>query len=101
MTNQFKFGDRVQDADGKQFVFLRGFLSSCTVGGDDGRTYTYLTNQLHPIHHPDTVRLNWLADKNNPNCCVLLPGECTEKHFDSLRDAIDEAMQLTESDTHK
>lgn len=61
MTQQFKFGDRVQDADGKQFVFLRGFLSSCTVAGDDGRTYDYLTNQLQPIPHPDTVRLDWIG----------------------------------------
>lgn len=62
MTQQFKFGDRVQDADGKQFIFLRGFLSSCTVAGDDGRTYDYLTNQLQPIPHPDTVRLDWLIE---------------------------------------
>lgn len=62
MTQQFKFGDRVQDADGKQFVFLRGFLSSCTVAGDDGRTYDYLTNQLQPIPHPDTARLDWLIE---------------------------------------
>ena len=62
MTQQFKFGDRVQDADGKQFVFLRGFLSSCTVAGDDGRTYDYLTNQLQPIPHPDTVRLDWMIE---------------------------------------
>ena len=60
MTHQFKFGDRVQDADGKQFIYLRGFLSSCTVAGDDGRTYDYLTNRLQPIPHPDTVRLDWI-----------------------------------------
>ena len=59
-THQFKFGDRVQDADGKQFIFLRGFLSSCTVAGEDGRTYDYLTNRLQPIPHPDTVRLDWI-----------------------------------------
>ena len=69
---QFKFGDRVQDADGKQFVFLRGFLSSCTVAGDDGRTYVYLTNQLQPIPHPDTVRLDWLIKTKH----AILPGWC-------------------------
>jgi hypothetical protein len=67
MTQQFKFGDRVQDADGKQFVFLRGFLSSCTVAGDDGRTYDYLTNQMQPIPHPDTVRLDWLLENAGIN----------------------------------
>ena len=67
MTQQFKFGDRVQDADGKQFIFLRGFLSSCTVAGDDGRTYDYLANQLQPIPHPDTVRLDWLLENAGIN----------------------------------
>jgi len=67
MTQQFKFGDRVQDADGKQFIFLRGFLSSCIVAGDDGRTYDYLTNQLQPIPHPDTVRLDWLLENAGIN----------------------------------
>ena len=108
---QFKFGDRVQDADGKQFVFLRGFLSSCTVAGDDGRTYVYLTNQLQPIPHPDTVRLDWLAK----NDCALTERLCDEdgdrqdtpfavihvqeEHFEvlaaanNIRQAIDTAMQ--------
>ena len=86
MTHQFKFGDRVQDADGKQFVFLRGFLSSCTVAGDDGRTYVYLTNQLQPIPHPDTVRLDWLAAQDDiditlGNTVQLKP--CLRAHIDA------------------
>ena len=94
MTHQFKFGDRVQDADSKQFVFLRGFLSSCTVAGEDGNTYTCLTNQLQPIRHPDTVRLDWLADRDNHIGNVQLPTECVEQHIDSMRDAIDAAMRI-------
>ena len=86
MTQQFKFGDRVQDADGKQFIFLRGFLSSCTVAGDDGRTYVYLTNQLQPIPHPDTVRLDWLAAQDDiditlGNTVQLKP--CLRAHIDA------------------
>ena len=92
MTHQFKFGDRVQDADGKQFVFLRGFLSSCTVAGDDGRTYDYLTNRLQPIPHHDTERIDWLADPANKIGNVILPGWCSDE-YNSLRDAIDAAMQ--------
>nr|DAK42202.1 MAG TPA: hypothetical protein [Caudoviricetes sp.] len=116
MTQQFKFGDRVQDADGKQFVFLRGFLSSCTVAGDDGRTYVYLTNQLQPIPHPDTVRLDWLVK----NDCALTERLCDEdgdlldtpfaviqkqeEHFEVLaaacdiREAIDAAMREANHD---
>ena len=92
MTHQFKFGDRVQDADGKQFIFLRGFLSSCTVAGDDGRTYDYLTNRLQPIPHPDTERLDWLEYPENKIDISILCDQC-EKNGLSLRDAIDAAMQ--------
>ena len=63
---QFKFGDRVQDADGKQFVFLRGYLSCCTVASSDGETHDYLLDKIYPCAtrpHPDTVRLDWL-EKN-------------------------------------
>lgn len=86
MTHQFKFGDRVQDADGRQFVFLRGFLSSCTVAGDDGNTYKRLTSQLQPIPHPDTARLDWLAAQDDiditlGNTVQLKP--CLRAHIDA------------------
>ncbi|WP_153716420.1 hypothetical protein [Eikenella corrodens] len=86
MTHQFKFGDRVQDAAGKQFVFLRSFLSSCTVAGDDGRTYDYLTNRLQPIPHPDTERIDWLAEQDDiditlGNTVQLKP--CLRAHIDA------------------
>lgn len=90
MTQQFKFGDRVQDADGKQFVFLRGFLSSCTVAGDDGRTYDYLTNQLQPIPHPDTVRLDWLLENSGIN---VGEEDYYRRNYVYDRDAIDAAMK--------
>lgn len=59
MTQQFKFGDRVQDSEGKQFIFLRSYLSCCTVASSDGKTHDYLLNKIHPCAtepHPDTVR---------------------------------------------
>ena len=56
MPHQYKFGDLVQDADGKQFVYLRGFTQVCTVCGEDGCISTYPVNLLQPIPHPDTVR---------------------------------------------
>lgn len=90
MTHQFKFGDRVQDADGKQFIFLRGFLSSCTVAGDDGRTYDYLTNRLQPIPHPDTERLDWLAAQDDISITL---GNAINLKLPDLRTATDAAMQ--------
>ena len=90
MTHQFKFGDRVQDADGKQFIFLRGFLSSCTVAGDDGRTYDYLTNRLQPIPQPDTERLDWLAAQDDISITL---GNAINLKLPDLRTATDAALQ--------
>jgi hypothetical protein len=66
MTHQFKFGDRVRlkdNKDGKQFVFLRGFLSSCTIASSDGTTQDCLQTKIYLCEtepHPDTVRLDWV-----------------------------------------
>jgi len=48
MTQQLKFGDRVQDTEGRQFIFLRGYLSCCTVASSDGGTHVYLLNKIYP-----------------------------------------------------
>ena len=42
----------------------------------------------------DTARLDWLADPANKIGKVILPTECVDQHPDSLRDAIDAAMQM-------
>lgn len=42
----------------------------------------------------DTKRLDWLADRNNHIGTVALPEKCVHDHLDSLRDAIDAAMEL-------
>lgn len=46
------------------------------------------------IPHPDTVRLDWLADRDNYIGNVQLPAECVACNPHSLRDAIDMAMQM-------
>lgn len=61
----------------------------------------YDADDFEIVPHPDTVRLDWLADRNNSNGSVLLPKEIVYKHLDSMRDAIDEAMQLTKSGNPK
>ena len=97
MTQQFKFGDRVIDT-------ALG-LGECVVINVSENS-VYIMNErgdynavAHPetleiVPHPDTVRLDWLADKHNKIGSVLLPRECVEKHIDSMRDVIDAAMQL-------
>lgn len=97
MTQQFNFGDRVQNIEGRQFIFLRGHLSCCTIASSDGGTHVYLLDKIYPCAtepHPDTVRLDWLADPANKNGSVMLPTECVERHLDSMRDAIDAAMRI-------
>lgn len=97
MTYQFKFGDRVQDTEGRQFIFLRGYLSCCTVASSDGKTHDYLLNKIYPCAtepHPDTARLDWLADPENRNATILLPRKCFIQPVGSVRDAIDAAMRI-------
>lgn len=95
MTQQLKFGDRVQDTEGRQFIFLRSYLSCCTVASSDGKTHDYLLDKIYPCAtepHPDTARLDWLEDPENKIDISILCDQC-EKNGLSLRDAIDCAME--------
>lgn len=96
MTQKFKFGDLVRrKTDGVSGVVLGTKLQSIWVVFEGAALSTYYdTEEFELIPHPDTVRLDWLADKHNKIGSVLLPRECVEKHIDSLRAAIDAAMQL-------
>lgn len=42
----------------------------------------------------DKARLDWLADPNNKIGSVQLPRKCVEENLDSLRSAIDAAMEM-------
>lgn len=97
MTQKFKFGDRVID---KAFglgecVVINTFEDCVHIRNEQGGyNLAAKADSLELIPHPDTVRLDWLADKNNNMGSVLLPTACVENHLDSLRDAIDEAMKM-------
>lgn len=54
--------------------------------------YAYDTFEVVP--HPDTARLDWLADPANKNGRVMLPAVYVGQHPDSMRDAIDAAMRI-------
>lgn len=101
MTNQFKFGDRVRYKSPESK--LRGFVASTHNRGQkkiivafegEGWLHHCSPKNLELIPPPDTVRLDWLADPANKIGSVILPTECVERHLDSLRDAIDAAMQI-------
>ena len=88
MTHKFKFGDRVID----KALGLGKSVYIMNARGDYNAVAHPETLEIVP--HPDTVRLDWLADKHNKIGSVLLPRECVEKHLDNMRDAIDAAMKL-------
>jgi len=46
----------------------------------------------------DKARLDWLADRENTIGNVQLPSECVIRNLGSLRDAIDDAMEMKDED---
>lgn len=96
MTQQFKFGDLVKrKSDGAVGVVVSISFKSVLVFFDGNAASSfYDADDFEIVPHPDTVRLDWLADRHNKIGSVLLPRECVEKHLDNMRDAIDAAMRL-------
>lgn len=95
MTQQFKFGDIVRDASLGVCVVINTSEHFAYIMNSRG-DYNTLANpaDLELIPHPDTARLDWLADPANKIGSVMLPTECVERHLDSMRDAIDAAMRI-------
>lgn len=97
MTQKFKFGDLVRlKTNGRTGIVARVGSQSNIWVVFDGYTIAEIckAEELELIPHPDTVRIDWLDDKNNNMGIVLLPTACVENHLDSLRDAIDAAIKL-------
>ena len=102
MTQQFKFGDRVRDK-------TLGLGECVVINASDDAVYVMNTRgdynvvarpeHLELIPHPDTVRLDWLADRDNHIGNVQLPAECVACNLHSMRDAIDMAMQMSKENT--
>ena len=98
MTHQFKFGDLVRWANNPgQFVYIeQGKINPgfAWIRSADDIPNLAAFDELKPIPHPDTVRLDWLADRDQHIGNVQLPAECVACNLHSLRDAIDMAMQM-------
>ena len=97
MTQQFKFGDRVKCIPTPESIGV--VLSEVDEYGyvnvmfDDAlEVEDFPVSGLEIIPHPDTERIDWLADPANEIGKVILPGWCSDG-YESLRDAIDAAMQ--------
>lgn len=96
MTQQLKFGDRVRckQTGAEGLIIDTGKTAAWIIWEGQKCSNFYAYGTFEPIPHPDTVRLDWLADPANKNGSVILPTECVEQHLDSLRDAIDAAMRI-------
>lgn len=89
MTQQFKFGDIVLHKETGQKGSVIDFKFGVVVAlHGDTHIDTFDCNEIELIPHPDTVRLDWLFEKDRH----LRSRWCTDEH-DNLRDAIDAAMK--------
>ena len=99
MTQQpqhLKFGDRVRckQTGAEGLIIDTGKTAVWIIWEGQKCSNFYAYDTFEPISHPDTVRLDWLADRDNHIGNVQLPAECVEQHLDSMRDAIDAAMRI-------
>lgn len=60
MTQQFKFGDRLRNLDGKEFIYLRAECGSCVVVSILGNVHHLRGEFFELVPHPDTSRLDWM-----------------------------------------
>lgn len=89
MTHQFKFGDRVRDEQGNEFIVIREEGAYCEVINTRGKKNDFKRCQLTPAHTDDTARLDWLAAQDDID--ITLGGAV--KFKPCLRAHIDAAMQ--------
>lgn len=105
MTQQFKFGDKVQYKE--KFGFVLHHSSNVYVAWQDGSQSTIAANKLSITPHPDTVRLDYIQNRlpeirlvecNEAGavafCLTRKNGfVCTNTLSPSIRETIDNAMQ--------
>ena len=103
MTHPFKFGDLVLwGINPSPFVFMgvsKIDPDLAWIRADNDLPHHAPFAELKPIPHPDTVRLDWLADRDQHIGNVQLPAECVACNLHSLRDAIDMAMRMDKENT--
>lgn len=103
MTHPFKFGDLVLwGINPSPFVFMgvsKIDPDLAWIRADNDLPHHAPFDELKLIPHPDTVRLDWLADRDQHIGNVQLPAECVVCNPHSLRDAIDMAMRMDKENT--
>jgi hypothetical protein len=56
--------------------------------------YLVSENSILKLSLEDGKRIDWLSDKGQSIGNVMLPTGCIERNISSLRDAIDDAMEM-------
>lgn len=84
--NQFKFGDRLRNLDGKEFIYLRAESDACVVVSILGNVHRLRGEFFELVPPPDTARLDWLAAQDDiditlGNAIQLKP--CLRAHIDA------------------
>ena len=90
MTQQFKFGDRVRDEQGNEFIVIRKEGAYCEVINERGKKSDFKVHQLTLANTDDTARLDWLAAQDDIDITL---GNVINLKQPDLRTAIDIAMQ--------
>ena len=86
--------------DNKQLSAFKSWLWNSEFDGIESAAKKDLTDYVAGLlmemsdNVKDKTRIDWLADLNNEIGNVQLPNKCVENNIGSLRDAIDEAMEL-------
>lgn len=104
MTQQFKFGDRVRDEQGNEFIVIREEGAYCEVINERGKKSDFKGHQLTLAHTDDTARLDWLIKRNfDFQKCYDMGGRWwyEDNSFDEIegtegmteREAIDKVME--------
>lgn len=66
MTHQFKFGDRIRNAQVPHltFIYLRqDSPTTCICFDETAQEKRMIATDMELVPHPDTVRLDWLESK--------------------------------------
>ena len=103
MTHQFKFGDRVRDEQGNEFIVIRKEGAYCEVINEHGKKSDFKGYQLTLAHTDDAERLDFIERAIPISGCLKremkigwqLQNEDNDPSAPKLllRDAIDTAMQ--------
>ena len=86
-------GADTADVSGYAIVGDGGIAESFPIPEEFNKEIGELLSRINELEK-DKLRLDWLSDKDNHIGNVQLPKECVLRNMDSMRGAIDDAMEV-------